>query len=155
VSPPRSVDYQLDGKGLGIGLAAARFNSYLTDQMLEIALKRLSELNVVEEDVVVVRTPGAFELPLIARRLADRDDIDAVICIGCVIRGETDHYDHVANAASTGISKANEDFGKPVIFGVLTTENTEQAAARIGHTIDYVDAAVEMANTMRQIHELT
>ena len=155
MSPPRSVDYQLDGKGLGIGLAAARFNSYLTDQMLEIALKRLSELNVVEEDVVVVRTPGAFELPLIARRLADRDDIDAVICIGCVIRGETDHYDHVANAASTGISKANEDFGKPVIFGVLTTENTEQAAARIGHTIDYVDAAVEMANTMRQIHELT
>jgi len=155
VSPPRSVDYQLDGKGLGIGLAAARFNSYLTDQMLEIALKRLSELNVVEEDVVVVRTPGAFELPLIARRLADRDDIDAVICIGCVIRGETDHYDHVAYAASTGISKANEDFGKPVIFGVLTTENTEQAAARIGHTIDYVDAAVEMANTMRQIHELT
>ena len=85
----------------------------------------------------------------------DVDDIDAVICIGCVIRGETDHYDHVANAASTGISKANEDFGKPVIFGVLTTENTEQAAARIGHTIDYVDAAVEMANTMRQIHELT
>ena len=155
MSPPRSVDYQLDGKGLGIGLAAARFNSYLTDQMLEIALKRLSELNVVEEDVVVVRTPGAFELPLIARRLADRDDIDAVICIGCVIRGETDHYDHVAYAASTGISKANEDFGKPVIFGVLTTENTEQAAARIGHTIDYVDAAVEMANTMRQIHELT
>ena len=155
MSPPRSVDYQLDGKGLGIGLAAARFNSYLTDQMLEIALKRLSELNVVEEDVVVVRTPGAFELPLIARRLADRDDIDAVICIGCVIRGETDHYDHVAYAASTGISKASEDFGKPVIFGVLTTENTDQAAARIGHTIDYVDAAVEMANTMRQIHELT
>ena len=155
MSPPRRVDYQLDGKGLGIGLAAARFNSYLTDQMLEIALKRLSELNVVEEDVVVVRTPGAFELPLIARRLADRDDIDAVICIGCVIRGETDHYDHVAYAASTGISKASEDFGKPVIFGVLTTENTDQAAARIGHTIDYVDAAVEMANTMRQIHELT
>ncbi len=155
MSPPRRVDYQLDGNGLGIGLAAARFNSYLTDQMLEIALKRLSELNVVEEDVVVVRTPGAFELPLVARRLADRDDIDAVICIGCVIRGETDHYDHVAYAASTGISKASEDFGKPVIFGVLTTENTDQAAARIGHTIDYVDAAIEMANTMRQIHELT
>jgi 6,7-dimethyl-8-ribityllumazine synthase len=149
------VEYQLEGKGLGIGLAAARFNSYLTDQMLEIALKRLSELNVAEENVVVVRTPGAFELPLVARRLADRDDIDAVICIGCVIRGETDHYDHVAYAASTGISKASEDFGKPVIFGVLTTENTEQAVARIGHTIDYVDAAVEMANTMRQIHELT
>ena len=71
--------------------------------MLEIALKRLSELNVAEEDVVVVRTPGAFELPLVARRLAERDDIDAVICIGCVIRGETDHYDHVAYAAATGI----------------------------------------------------
>lgn len=152
---PRSVEYLLEGKGLGIGLAAARFNSYLTDQMLEIALKRLSELNVAEEDVVVVRTPGAFELPLVARRLAERDDIDAVICIGCVIRGETDHYDHVAYAAATGISKASEDLGKPVIFGVLTTENTEQAVARIGHAIACVDAAVEMANTMRQIHELT
>ena len=85
---PRSIDRQLDGKGLGIGVVAARFNGYVTDQMLEIALKRLSELGVVDDDVIVVRTPGAFELPLVARRLADRGDIDAVICIGTVIRGD-------------------------------------------------------------------
>ena len=151
---PRTIDRQLDGKGLGIGVVAARFNGYVTDQMLEVALKRLSELGVADDDVVVVRTPGAFELPLVARRLADRGDIDAVIAIGTVIRGETDHYDHVAYAASEGIARVAEDTGKPVIFGVLTTENTEQAVARIGHAADYAGAAVEMANTMRQIHEL-
>ncbi len=151
---PRTIDRQLDGKGLGIGVVAARFNGYITDQMLEVTLKRLLTLNVGHNDVVVVRTPGAFELSLVARRLADRGDIDAVIAIGAVIRGETDHYDHVAYAASEGIARAGEDSGKPVIFGVLTTDNTEQAVARIGHAGDYAEAAVEMANTMRQIHEL-
>ena len=151
---PRTIDRQLDGKGLGIGVVAARFNGYITDQMLEVALKRLMALNVADDDIVVVRTPGAFELSLVARRLADRGDIDAVIALGAVIRGDTDHYDHVAYAASEGIARAGEDSGKPVIFGVLTTDNTEQAAARIGHAGDYAEAAVEMANTMRQIHEL-
>ena len=94
-------------------------------------------------------------MALVAQRLADRGDIDAVICLGVVIRGETDHYDHVASAASEGIARASENSGKPVIFGVLTTENTEQAVARIGHSSDYAEAAVEMANTMRQIHELS
>ena len=151
---PRTIDRQLDGKGLGIGGVVARFNGYITDQMLEVTLKRLLALNVGHNDVVVVLTPGAFELSLVARRLADRGDIDAVIALGAVIRGETDHYDHVAYAASEGIARAGEDSGKPVIFGVLTTDNTEQAVARIGHAGDYAEAAVEMANTMRQIHEL-
>lgn len=135
-------------------MVAARFNGYITDQMLKIALKRLSELGVADDDVVVVRTPGAFELPLVARRLADRGDIDAVIAIGAVIRGDTDHYDHIAYAASEGIARAGENTGKPVIFGVLTTDNAEQAVARIGHASEYAEAAVEMANTVRQIHEL-
>ncbi len=148
------IDRQLGGEGMGIGVVAARFNGYITDQMLDIALKRLAALGVVDADVVVVRTPGAFELPLVARRLADRGDIDAVICIGTVIRGDTDHYEHVAYAASEGIARAGEFTGKPVIFGVLTTDNTEQAVARIGHAADYAEAAVEMVNTMRQIHEL-
>ena len=152
--PPRTIDRQLDGKGLGIGVVAARFNGYITDQMLKIALKRLSELGVADDDVVVVRTPGAFELPLVARRLADRGDIDSFIAIGAVIRGDTDHYDHIAYAASEGISRAGEITGKPVIFGVLTTDNTEQAVARIDHASEYAESAVEMANTARQIHEL-
>jgi 6,7-dimethyl-8-ribityllumazine synthase len=87
--------------------------------------------------------------------LAERGDIDAVICIGAVIRGDTDHYEFVARAATEGIARAGDDSGKPVIFGVLTTDNTEDAVARIGHAAGYADAAVEMANTMRQIHELS
>ena len=151
---PRTIDSRLDGKGLGIGVAAARFNGYVTDQMLGITLKRLSELGVGDDDIIVVRTPGAFELPLTAHQLADRGDIDAVIAIGVVVRGDTDHYDHIAHAASEGIAQAGKDSGKPVIFGVLTTDNTEQAVVRLGHAADYAEAAVEMANTMRQIHEL-
>ncbi|MDA1280721.1 MAG: 6,7-dimethyl-8-ribityllumazine synthase [Chloroflexi bacterium] len=151
---PRNIDQVLVGKGLGIGVVAARFNGYITDQMLVIALQRLTDLGVAGDDIVVVRTPGAFELPLVARRLADRGDIDAVICIGTVIRGDTDHYQHVASAAAEGIGLASMESGKPVIFGVLTTDSTEQSVARIGHAGDYAEAAVEMANTMRQLHEL-
>ena len=122
---PRNIDQILEGMGLGIGVVAARFNGYITDRMLEVTLDRLAVLGVTGDDVVVVRTPGAFELALVAQRLADRGDIDAVICLGVVIRGETDHYDHVASAAAEGIASASENSGKPVIFGVLTTENTE------------------------------
>ena len=151
---PRNIDQQLDGKGLGIGVVVARFNGYITDQMLDAALIRLAELGVASDDIVVVRTPGAFELPLVARRLAERGDIDAVICIGVVIRGDTDHYEFVATAATEGIARAGDDSGKPVIFGVLTTDNTEDAFTRIDHARGDAEAAVEMANTMRQIHEL-
>ena len=152
---PRNIEQDLDGKGLGIGVVAARFNGYITDQMTEITVSRLQELGVAGDDIVLIRTPGAFELPLGARRLAERGDIDAVICIGTVIRGDTDHYDHVAYAASEGIARAGVDSGKPVIFGVLTTDNTDQSVARIEHAAGYAEAAVEMANMMRQIHELS
>tara|TARA_B100000809_G_C14855667_1_gene429974 strand:- start:96 stop:560 length:465 start_codon:yes stop_codon:yes gene_type:complete len=152
---PRNIDQNLNGKGLGIGVVAARFNGYITNQMTEIAVSRLAELGVSSDDIVVVRTPGAFELGLVARRLADRGDIDAVICLGTVIRGDTDHYEFVARAATEGIARAGDDSGKPVIFGVLTTDNTEDSVSRIGHSAGYADAAVEMANTLRQIHDLS
>jgi 6,7-dimethyl-8-ribityllumazine synthase len=151
---PRQTEQNLDGKGLGIAIVSARFNGYLTDQMTDVAVDRLKKLGVADSDIVVVRTPGAFELSIVARRLADRGDIDAVICLGVVIRGDTDHYEFVARAATEGIAHASEDSGKPVIFGVLTTDATEQAVARIGHAAGYAEAAVEMANTLRQIHEL-
>jgi len=151
---PRIIDQNLDGKGLGIAVVAARFNAYITDQMTEIAVSRLAELGVASDAIVIVRTPGAFELGLVARHLAERGDIDAVICIGTVIKGDTDHYEFVARAATEGIARAGDDSGKPVIFGVLTTANTEDSVSRIGHSADYADAAVEMANSMRQIHEL-
>lgn len=152
---PRNIDQNLDGNGLGIAVVSARFNGYLTDQMTDITVNRLGELGVADDDLVVVRIPGAFELGVVARRLADRGDIDAVICIGVVIRGDTDHYEFVARAATEGISQAGMDSGKPVIFGVLTTDNTEDAVVRIDHSSGYADAAIEMANTLRQIHELS
>jgi len=152
---PRNIEQNLDGKGLGIAVVAARFNAYLTDQMTDIAVDRLKNLGVADKDVVVVQAPGAFELGLIARQLASRGDIDAVICIGVVIKGDTDHYEFVARAATEGVAQAGMDSGKPVIFGVLTTDNTEDAVVRIGHSSGYADAAVEMANTIRQIHELS
>ncbi|HCI85879.1 MAG TPA: 6,7-dimethyl-8-ribityllumazine synthase [Dehalococcoidia bacterium] len=152
---PRKIDQNLDGKGLGVAVVSARFNNYITDQMAQLAIERLGELGVADADIVVVQAPGAFELPLMARRLADRGDIDAVICIGAVIRGETDHYDFVAGAATNGIARSGDDTGKPVIFGVLTTDNTEDAVARIDHASGYADAAVEMANAVRQIHDLS
>ncbi|HIF71606.1 MAG TPA: 6,7-dimethyl-8-ribityllumazine synthase [Dehalococcoidia bacterium] len=152
---PKNIEQNLDGKGLGIAVVAARFNGYITDQMTDIAVSRLGALGVSSNDIVIVRIPGAFELGLVARRLAERGDIDAVICLGVVIRGETDHYEFVARAATEGIARAGDDSGKPVIFGVLTTDNTEDAVARIGHASDYADAAVEMANTLRQIHDLS
>ena len=151
---PRIIDPKLDGTGLGIAVVAARFNSYMADQMLEITLERLSALGVADENVIVVRTAGSFELPLTARRLAERGDVDAVICIGVVIRGDTDHYEHIARAAADGVARAGDDSGKPVIFGVLTTDNTDQAVTRIPQASDYADTAVEMAGTLRQIHDL-
>lgn len=151
---PRSIDQNLDGKGLGIGVVAARFNGYITDKMLQVALDQLAKLGVADNDIIVVRAPGAFELSLLSRQLANRGDIDAVICLGAVIRGDTDHYEFVAGAATDGIARAGDDSGKPVIFGVLTVDATEQAVTRIGHAADYAEAAVEMANTIRQIHEL-
>ena len=152
--PPRKIKQNMDGKGLGIGVVTAQFNDYITDQMSALVVTRLTELGVASDDIVIVQTPGAFELPLIARRLGERGDIDAVICIGAVIRGDTDHYEFVARAATEGIARASDDSGKPVIFGVLTTDNTDDAVVRIGHASDYADAAVEMANTLRQMHEL-
>jgi 6,7-dimethyl-8-ribityllumazine synthase len=124
----------------------ARFNEYVTRQMLEIALARLAELGVRASGVTVVWVPGSFELPLASKKLAEMPGTDAVIALGAVIRGETAHFEHVAYGASQGIARVAEETGKPVIFGVLTTSNAGQAVARIGHARDYAEAAVEMAN---------
>ena len=147
----REISQNLEGNSLRIGIATARFNHYVTSQMLERCLERLRELGVPDNAVTVLHTPGSFELPLAAKRLAQRDDIDAVIVLGAVIRGETAHFDHVAYAASGGTARVAEETGKPVIFGVLTTDTTDQAVARITHACGYAEAAVEMANTYRAL----
>jgi len=151
VTGRREITGRLDGGGLRIGIAVARFNEYVTGQMLEIALVRLGSLGVKPSGITVVWVPGSFELPLAAKKLAESPGMDAVIALGAVIRGETAHFEHIADAATQGIARVAEDTGKPVIFGVLTTYNSEQAVARIGHAQGYADAAVEMANAYREL----
>jgi 6,7-dimethyl-8-ribityllumazine synthase len=118
----------LDGAGLRVAIVAARFNSHITVRLLDGARRGLAAAGVAADDVDVTWVPGAFEAPLAARVLAPR--YDAVICLGCVIRGETAHFEHVAGQAAAGIMRVGLDTGIPVVFGVLTTETLEQALAR-------------------------
>ena len=150
----REIVPSLEGAGVRVGVAVARFNSYVTHRMLELCVARLEELGVAAAAITVVHVPGSVELPLAAKKLAERDDIDAVIAIGTVINGETAHFEHVATIASGGVARVAEETGKPVIFGVLTTYSTDQAVARIQHAKDYADAAVEMVNTFRALSDL-
>jgi 6,7-dimethyl-8-ribityllumazine synthase len=150
----REIVPSIAGDGVRVGVAVARFNSYITGQMLDICITRLGELGVASNAITVVHVPGSVELPLAAKKLAERGDIDAVVTLGVVIRGETAHFEHVANIAASGISRVAEETGKPVIFGVLTTYTTNQAMARIPHAAGYAEAAVEMANTYRSLSDL-
>ena len=142
----------LDGSGLKIGIAVARFNSDITFKMRDLCLARLSELGVTVEESQTFEVPGSFELPLAARVLLDPPiESDAVIAIGAVIRGETDHYEHIASAASQGLLRVSEDALKPVVFGVLTTDTVEQAVERIGQAPGYAESAVEMVRRLQQL----
>jgi 6,7-dimethyl-8-ribityllumazine synthase len=120
-----------DGVGVRVAVVCARFNDLITGRLLqEGALDGLERLGVAGDDVTVAWVPGSFELPLAAKQLAASGAVDAVIAIGCVIRGDTDHYEHVATAATQGLQRAQLDTGVPVVFGVLTTENLEQSLVR-------------------------
>jgi 6,7-dimethyl-8-ribityllumazine synthase len=143
-----------DGSGLRIAVVVARFNDDITTKMLEGAKEAIAKLGVPDYDVAWV--PGAFELPLAARKLADTKRYDAVVCLGTVIRGETPHFDFVAGEAGRGIMDVGLDSGVPVVFGVTTPNTHEQALARAGGAkgnkgFDAVSAAVEMATLLRQI----
>lgn len=148
---------QLNGKGLKIGVVVSRFNDLLTGRLLDGAQDALRRHQVAEDDVDVAYVPGAFELPIVAKKMAQTGKYDAVVTLGCVIRGATSHYDYVCNEAAKGIAKASDDTGIPVIFGVLTTENIEQAIERAGTKAGNKGAesavgAIEMANLLRQMN---
>jgi len=119
-----------DGRGLRIAVVAGRFNGGITDRLVRGALRALQECGVDRSDVLLAWVPGAFEIPLAAQRFATSGGVDAVVCLGAVIRGETGHYDVVAGQCAAGIQRVQLDCGVPVGFGVLTTENVEQALAR-------------------------
>ena len=150
----REIVSSTEGNGVSVGIAVARFNSYVTHRMLEICIERLESLGVDPNAITVVHVPGAVELPLAAKKLAERDDVDAVVTLGAVINGQTAHFEHVATIASSGVARVAEETGKPVIFGVLTTYSTDQAVARVPHAEGYAAAAVEMVNTYRALADI-
>ncbi len=149
----REFSGHADGRGLHVGIVVSRFNEHITERMLHAALLELHGLGVPDSNVTVVRVPGAFELPLAAKRLAESQRTDAVLCLGAVIQGETAHFEHVSDAARDGILQVSLETGKPVIFGVLTTHNAAQAMARAGLGAEYARSAVEMGILMRSLSD--
>jgi 6,7-dimethyl-8-ribityllumazine synthase len=122
----------MSGQGLRVAVVVARFNEFVTKRLLEGAIETLTRHGVRDDDITLAWVPGSFELPVVAKSFGTTGQYDAVICLGAVIRGETDHYEMVANQAAAGISAAGRETGIPTVFGVLTTENMEQAINRAG-----------------------
>lgn len=154
----RRLEGNLNGAGLKIALVVSRFNDFVTSRLLEGALGALSRHGVADEDVTVVWVPGAVEIPLVAKRLAGGGAVHAVITLGAVIRGATSHYDYVCSMVSSGVAGAALETGVPVIFGVLTTETTEQALERSGikagnKGAEAAAGAIEMANLLQELEE--
>ena len=149
---------KLVSKEIKIGIVAARFNEFITAKLLEGAMDGLLRHNMDEKDIHVAWVPGAFEIPLIASKMAKSRKYDAVICLGAVIRGSTSHYDYVCSEVSKGIASVSLESGVPVMFGVLTTENIEQAIERAGTKagnkgFDCAVGAIEMVNLIREMEE--
>jgi 6,7-dimethyl-8-ribityllumazine synthase len=153
---PRHLKANPDGEGLRIGIAVARFNQAVTDQLLAGALEAAGKHGVADDAIDVATVPGAFELPLCAQRLAMTGRYDALICLGAVVRGETPHFDFVAGEAARGIADVARRFDLPVVFGVLTTDTMEQALARAGGErgnkgYEAAVTAFEMAQVLRVV----
>ncbi len=152
----KTFEGKLVSKQIKIGIVASRFNEFITSKLLSGAVDGLLRHDVAEEDIHVAWVPGAFEIPLIASKMAKSGKYDAVICLGAVIRGSTSHYDYVCNEVSKGIAAVSLDSGIPVMFGILTTENIEQAIERAGTKAgnkgyDCALGAIEMVNLIREI----
>ena len=150
-----TYDINLDGEGLRIGIVQSRFNAEVGDGLLASCLAELTRLGVTSEDVFRLTVPGALEIPLALQKMADTMQFDALIAIGCVIRGETYHFELVANQSAAGISQVALEFGTPIANAVLTTENDAQAHARMAEKgADAARVAVEMANMALALDEL-
>lgn len=152
----KTFEGKLISQNIKIGIVAARFNEFITSKLLSGALDGLTRHGVKDEDIHVAWVPGAFEIPLIASKMVKSKKYDAVICLGAVIRGSTTHYDYVCNEVSKGIATISLASDIPVMFGVLTTENIEQAIERAGTKAgnkgyDCALSAIEMVNLIREI----
>ncbi|MDO4396753.1 MAG: 6,7-dimethyl-8-ribityllumazine synthase [Clostridia bacterium] len=152
----RTFEGKLVSKEIRVGIVAARFNEFITSKLLGGAMDGLLRHDVKEENIYVAWVPGAFEIPLIAQKMAKSGKYDAVICLGAVIRGATSHYDYVCNEVSKGIAQVSLASEIPVMFGVVTTENIEQAIERAGTKAgnkgyDCAVSAIEMVNLIKEI----
>jgi 6,7-dimethyl-8-ribityllumazine synthase len=153
---PGSINGDLKATGFRFGLVVSRFNSFITERLLTAAVDALQRAGAADKDVDVVRVPGAFELPLAAKKLANTGRYDALIAVGCVLRGETAHYDYVCSETSRGLQLAQMDTGLPIIFCVLTCDTLEQAIDRAGlkggnKGFESGLAAIEMAQLSRKL----
>ena len=153
---PKVIEGKLDAKGLRVGLLVSRFNSFVSDRLVEGAIDALLRHGAVQEDIHIVRVPGAFEIPPAARKMAASARYDAIVCLGAVIRGATPHFDYVSAEVSKGVASVSIDSGIPVLFGVLTTDIIEQAIERAGSKagnkgFDAAMAAIEMANLYKAL----
>jgi 6,7-dimethyl-8-ribityllumazine synthase len=156
----RTIQGNLVSKGYRFSIVVSRFNEVISGKLLDGALDFLHRSEVRDEDITVIWVPGAFEIPLVAQRAALDAETDAVICLGAVIRGSTPHFEYVANEVSKGIAQAALHTGKPVIFGVLTTDSLDQALERAGSKagnrgFTAASSAVEMVSLMREMDNVT
>ena len=152
----KTLEGKLVSRDIKVGIVAARFNEFITSKLLSGVMDGLIRHEVAQEDVEVAWVPGAFEIPLIAQKMAESGKYDAVICLGAVIRGATSHYDLVCNEAAKGVAQVGLKTGVPVLFGVVTTDTIEQAIERAGTKAgnkgyDCATSAIEMVNLIRQI----
>ena len=150
------IEGKVDARGLRIGIIVSRFNNFVTDRLLEGALEALKNHGGEEGDIDIVRVPGAFEIPLLAHKMAATGKYDALVCLGAVIRGDTPHFEYISDAVTRGIGQAILQFRVPISFGVLTTNTVEQAMERAGEKMgnkgfEAAVTAIEMANLNREI----
>ena len=150
------IEGKYNAQGLRFGIVVSRFNEFFTSKLMSGAIDCLLRHDANKEDITVAWVPGAFELPLVAKKMAESGKYDAIIALGTVIRGSTTHYDYVCNEAAKGIAQASMATGVPVAFSVVTTENLDQAIERSGTKagnkgVDGAMTAIEMANLLRQI----
>ena len=150
------IEGKLDASGLKVGIAISRFNSFISERLLEGSIDAMLRHGADEKNLDVVRVPGAFELPLVTKKMVESGKYDAVICLGAVIRGATPHFDYVSAEVSKGIASVSLDAGVPVAFGVLTTDNIEQAVERAGSKsgnkgFEAAVTVIEMVNLFRSM----
>jgi 6,7-dimethyl-8-ribityllumazine synthase len=150
------IEGDQNARGLRFGVVVSRFNDFITSNLLIGALDVFSQYGVDEDDLKVLKVPGAFEIPQAAKKLCSTGNFDAIVCLGAVIRGETSHFDYICTEASRGVGQVGLEFNVPVLFGVLTTENLEQADARSGSGSsnkgrETALAAIEMATLYKKL----